>query len=224
MKTDEYKTVEAFLDDVRLLFNNTKLFYTKHSVEHSSTVELEKAFCSKLVDCGFGVGGVGYGRGERSSSPPSLTLKIPKSHLISPPVGKTRKTSSSSDSSHPSRRGSLPQSVSSNKSALSIPKSGQTGTKPGSTGRPPVRLKVTRSRAWVEEYASSNDPVKIFMASVYDCHDAAGTYIAEIFHELPSRQEYPEYYRVITEPLDLNMIKKNAEVCVHYTIMCMYYM
>ena len=192
--------MDSFLDDVRLLFDNAKLFYDASSEEHISTVELEKAFAGKLADCGVGVA---KRKGQSPLSPPSLTLKIPKSHLISLPGSKTRKTSSSSDSS---RRSSLSQ-------LLSTSKSGQSTSKTGSAGRQPVRLKVTRSRAWVEEWANSNNPVKLFMSAVYDHHDSSGAYVAEIFHELPSRQDYPDYYRVITEPLDLNMIKKNTEVC-----------
>ena len=202
--------MDSFLDDVRLLFDNTKLFYSSQSDEHVSTVELERAFAGKLVDCGIGV--AERKRGERLMSPPSLTLKIPKSHLINLPGSKTRKSSSSSESSHQSRRSSLTQSTSASKSAPSTSKTGQTGFKTGQTGKLPIRLKVTRSRAWVEEYSNSNDPVKMFMSAVYDYHDTSGSYVAEIFHELPSRQDYPEYYRVITEPLDLNMIKKNIEV------------
>ena len=197
---------------MRLLFSNTKLFYARSSDEYCSTSELERAFTKKLVECGCSVQGMTYGQGQRSTSPPNLTLKIPKSHLISTPAGKSRKTSLSSESSHQSRRSSLSQLLSTGKSVPSVPKTSQTAAKTGSTGRLPVRLKVTRSRAWVEEYAESNDPVRIFMSSVYDYHDLTGVYVAEIFHELPSRQDYPEYYRVITEPLDLNMIKKNTEV------------
>ena len=218
--------MESFLDDVRLLFNNTTLFYPHDSEEYSSTVELEGAFTRKLADCGCGttVGGGGGGedgRGQSSPSPPSLTLKIPKSHLITPPTGKSRKTSISSESSHASRRSSLSQLLSSSSKpgstsySQSAQKTNQSGSKTGSSSRHGLRLKVTRSRAWIEEYASSDDPVKIFMASVYDYHDATGSYVAEVFHELPSRQDYPEYYRVITEPLDLNMIKKNTEVHAH---------
>ena len=47
-------------------------------------------------------------------------------------------------------------------------------------------MKVTRSKAWLEEYVQSNDPVKIFLAAVYDYHDSSGEFVAEVFHELPS--------------------------------------
>ena len=212
--------MELFLDDVRLLFTNTKLFYPQDSEEHCSTVELEKAFSRKLADCGCGTSGSGDADGGQGSPRPSLTLKIPKSHLITPPTGKSQKIVGISDeSSQPKRRSSLSQILSSSGKhggsySGSAQKIGQSSSK---GGRPPLRLKVTRSRAWVEEYASSDDPVKIFVASVYDYHDGAGSYVAEVFHELPSRQDYPEYYRVITEPLDLNIIKKNTEVCVQYS-------
>jgi hypothetical protein len=222
LRTDEYRTVELFLNDIRLLFNNTKLFYPRDSDEYRSTVELEKAFTQKLADSGCGTSGSGGGaaedgRDQGSSSLPSLTLKIPKSHLITPPTGKSQKNVSISDESNqPRRRSSLSQMLSSNSKhgsySGSAQKTGQSSSKGGAASRPPLRLKVTRSRAWVEEYASSDDPVKIFMASIYDYHDGTGSYVAEVFHELPSRQDYPEYYRVITEPLDLNIIKKNTEV------------
>ncbi len=32
-------------------------------------------------------------------------------------------------------------------------------------------------------------------------------------HCLP--QDYPEYYRIISEPIDLGMLKRNIEVWVH---------
>ena len=213
--------MELFLNDIRLLFTNTKLFYPHDSEEHRSTVELEKAFTRKLADCGCGTSGLGdandAGGGQRSPRP-SLTLKIPKSHLITPPTGKSQKIAGISDESNqPKRRSSLSQILSSSGKhggsySGSAQKIGQSSSKGGAANRPPLCLKVTRSRAWVEEYASSDDPVKIFVASVYDYHDGAGSYVAEVFHELPSRQDYPEYYRVITEPLDLNIIKKNTEV------------
>ena len=38
----------------------------------------------------------------------------------------------------------------------------------GSPSGTRVRMKMTRSRAWVEEYASSNDPMKLLLAAVYD--------------------------------------------------------
>ena len=40
-----------------------------------------------------------------------------------------------------------------------------------------------------------------------------GSEVAYPHWRLSFLQDYPEYYRIITEPIDLNMIKKNVEVC-----------
>ena len=58
----------------------------------------------------------------------------------------------------------------------------------------------------------SDDPLRVYFALVYNFHDSSGDFVAEVFHALPSRKEYPEYYRIITEPIDLNIIKKNVDV------------
>ena len=47
-------------------------------------------------------------------------------------------------------------------------------------------MKVTRSKAWLAEYAQSVDPVKIYLAAVYDYHSMSGEFVSEVFHELPS--------------------------------------
>ena len=65
----------------------------------------------------------------------------------------------------------------------------------------------------MEEYAASEDPVKMFLAAVCGYHDpASGDSVAEPFMQLPSRTLYPEYYKVITQPIDINTIIKNTEV------------
>jgi protein polybromo-1 len=73
------------------------------------------------------------------------------------------------------------------------------------------RSKLTRSKAWLQGYMSSGDPLKLFLAAVYEHTDSTGVCIAEVFHELPSAKDYPEYYEVITEPIDLHTIKRNLE-------------
>ena len=49
-------------------------------------------------------------------------------------------------------------------------------------------VKATRSKAWLDEYTTSSDPIKIFLAAVYAYHDSNGEYIAQPFLELPSRK------------------------------------
>ena len=71
-------------------------------------------------------------------------------------------------------------------SSLHAP-SDQSGARGSQSGaKPAVRMKLTRSKAWLREYNSSDDPVKMLLAAVYDCHDLSGEFVAEPFHELPS--------------------------------------
>ena len=51
-----------------------------------------------------------------------------------------------------------------------------------------VKIKTTRSKAWLEGYRASDDPIRIFYADVYSYHDAGGEYIAQPFIEMPSRK------------------------------------
>ena len=75
----------------------------------------------------------------------------------------------------------MTQAVTPTSSELSTP-----GSKSGSSGRAALHVKVTRSKAWLAEYTQSVDPVKIYLAAVYDYHSASGEFVSEVFHELPS--------------------------------------
>ena len=78
----------------------------------------------------------------------------------------------------------ITQAVTPTSSELSVP--GHAGSKSGSSRRAALHVKVTRSKAWLAEYAQSTDPVKIYLAAVYHYHSASGEFVSEVFHELPS--------------------------------------
>ena len=74
---------------------------------------------------------------------------------------------------------------------LRIPKDQLRGLSAGKTGqsgssRLQLRTKLTRSKAWLQEYLTSEDPLKMYMAAVYEHTDPTGVCVAEVFHELPS--------------------------------------
>uniref|UniRef100_A0A8C4QAN4 Polybromo 1 n=1 Tax=Eptatretus burgeri TaxID=7764 RepID=A0A8C4QAN4_EPTBU len=54
--------------------------------------------------------------------------------------------------------------------------------------------------------------------TVVSLSDSAGRLISELFHRLPSRQQYPDYYEVIKEPIDLKMIAHRIEAGSYCTI------
>ena len=195
MKTNNYKTVQDFLTDVKLLFDNIKTFYSPSSFEFKAAVNLKAVFHNHLAEFGF------CHRTGSISPVSSLTLRIPKVQLPSlqspRPLTRSQRMSSSSESS-----------ISTNKSTPTTSK--PPPAKTSSAGK--TSAKGTRSRAWIDEYLGSDDPFKIYLAQVYGHHDSSGDYVAESFHSLPSRKEYPEYYRIISEPIDLGTIKKKVDV------------
>lgn len=49
--------------------------------------------------------------------------------------------------------------------------------------------------------------------------DNTGRLLRQIFMYLPSKKDYPDYYKVITDPIDLSTIEakiKNNKVCVQF--------
>lgn len=99
------------------------------------------------------------------ASPPSLTLRIPKDQIRGLSSGKTGQ-SSTKPSSKPGQ--------------VKPP-----STEPSATSSR-LHSKVTRSKAWLQDYLSSADPLKMYLAAVYDHTDPFGVCVAEVFHELPS--------------------------------------
>ena len=55
-------------------------------------------------------------------------------------------------------------------------------------------------------------PYRLLLDAVYELQDGEGRLIWEMFEELPSRQDYPEYYKVIKDPLDLQTVESKIRV------------
>ena len=51
-----------------------------------------------------------------------------------------------------------------------------------------------------------------FKTVKYSEADDGVRYLCEMFVELPSKSEYPDYYEVIHQPIDLMTIQRNIEV------------
>ncbi|CAL1527080.1 unnamed protein product [Lymnaea stagnalis] len=49
--------------------------------------------------------------------------------------------------------------------------------------------------------------LKMLFSTVYDYNDVNGRLLRPIFMVLPSRKDYPDYYQVIMEPIDMTMIE-----------------
>jgi len=56
---------------------------------------------------------------------------------------------------------------------------------------------------------SFKDRFKAIWDSVRECTDAHGRVLSALFMDLPSAEDYPDYYEVIDNPVSLSVIKKN---------------
>jgi hypothetical protein len=53
------------------------------------------------------------------------------------------------------------------------------------------------------------------LAAVRATKDGSGRFLCEIFEELPSAEEYPDYFELISNPIDLETIEENiTKKCV----------
>ncbi|KAL7062634.1 hypothetical protein AAHC03_0883 [Spirometra sp. Aus1] len=100
--------------------------------------------------------------------------------------------------------------VSAPRRRLGVPMSGSTSASPsmdasGSDTRRPIgRHPMTAEEAKTKRLSN------LFHA-VYNYVDEHGHYPRDTFMVLPSKEEYPDYYTVITEPIDLTMIKERMD-------------
>lgn len=65
---------------------------------------------------------------------------------------------------------------------------------PSSSKRLSNAGKTTRSRAWLDEYTSSGDPIKIYFADIFSYHDGNGDYVSQPFIDLPSAKVMSFYF------------------------------
>ncbi|CAF1185958.1 unnamed protein product [Rotaria magnacalcarata] len=155
IRTDEYRTLEQFIDDIQLLLNNAKIFYRKNSNEWRDANDLSKYFFSKIND-----------------ENPNRKRMLKKNNEIDndETIDKKRRV---------------------NRQSNGI---------------------VTNDTTIKVEREESNDNLSIdpyyfeeFFTAIYNAN-LNDRVMSEIFLFLPSRKFYPDYYLIVTNPIDLKMI------------------
>ena len=77
---------------------------------------------------------------------------------------------------------------------------------------PEVLRSVSSSRVNTNEKLSEISRIcERIYRKVLSHKDAGGHFVTTLFMELPSRKEYPDYYKVITDPIELTSIGKKIE-------------
>ena len=78
-------------------------------------------------------------------------------------------------------------------------------------GRPPLSKPVATT-------GSDNESKHALLEIVVTHTDAAGRKLSEVFEELPSKMEYPDYYKVIKKPIDLRTIRRKLNKDIYPTM------
>ncbi|CAF2917299.1 unnamed protein product [Rotaria sp. Silwood2] len=157
IRTDEYQTLEQFIDDIELLLTNAKTFYRKNSNEFRDANDLSKYFYSKI-----------------NNENPNQKRISKKNHEIDNEEVIEKK-----------RRGS--------RQSNEILTNGTT-----------IKVECDES--------NNNNNISIdtyyfeeFFTAMYNAN-INERIMSEIFLFLPSRKLYPDYYLIVTNPIDLKMV------------------
>ncbi|CAF1411121.1 unnamed protein product [Adineta ricciae] len=156
IRTDEYQTIEQFIDDIQLLINNAKTFYRRNSNEWRDANNLSKYLNSKLSD-------------EQSNHkrPPKKNNEIDAEESI----GKKRRPHQQSHDTLSNGATNIKAESNNNNNNLSI------------------------DPYYLEEFFTA-----IYNATIEQ------RAMVDIFLFLPSRKLYPDYYLVVTQPIDLKIV------------------
>ncbi|CAF3059741.1 unnamed protein product [Rotaria sp. Silwood2] len=158
IRTDEYQTLEQFIDDIELLLTNAKTFYRKNSNECRDANDLSKYFYSKI-----------------NNENPNQKRISKKNHEIDNEEVIEKK-----------RRGSRQSNE--------------------------ILTNGTTIKVECDESNNNNNNISIdtyyfeeFFTAIYNAN-INERIMSEIFLFLPSRKLYPDYYLIVTNPIDLKMV------------------
>ncbi|CAF0899175.1 unnamed protein product [Rotaria sp. Silwood1] len=172
IRTDEYQTLEQFIDDIELLLTNARTFYRKNSNECRDANDLSKYFYSRL---------------NNENSNQKRILK--KNHEID-----------NEEIIEKKRRGS--------RQSNGILTNGTT-----------IKIEHDESNNNNNDNNFSIDPYYFeeFFTAIYNANINERV-MSEIFLFLPSRKLYPDYYLIVTNPIDLKMIATKIQKSQYLTL------
>ena len=78
-----------------------------------------------------------------------------------------------------------------------------------------VKMLMSRKEKLLEKNAApkakaSNEKVAVLLAAVKTATDHRGRILSTVFVDLPSKVDYPDYYREISQPIDLKRIESTS--------------
>lgn len=88
-------------------------------------------------------------------------------------------------------------------------KKGKKSVATATTSLPEERRKSSRRSA--DGDAGLKKRLKIFYKTLIDFVDGTGRSLITLFMEKPSKKDYPDYYQIITEPIDMKTIEHNIK-------------
>ncbi|CAF3715671.1 unnamed protein product [Rotaria sordida] len=167
IRTDEYQTLEQFIDDIELLLTNAKTFYRKNSNECRDANDLSKYFYSKIND-----------ENPNQKQIAKKINEIDNEEII-----------------EKKRRGSRQSNgILTNGTTIKIE-------------REESNNNISIDSYYLEEFFTA-----IYNANINE------RVMSEIFLFLPSRKLYPDYYLIVTNPIDLKMIATKIQKDQYLTL------
>ncbi|VEN56895.1 unnamed protein product [Callosobruchus maculatus] len=179
LRTDEYENVDELQSDIELLVNNTKSFYKRTSQEHKDASELWELFIStknKLLN----------GEEDNHKKGPNNKQAQPQQQSKISRRSMTTRTDHRNNQNHDTHEDEDDEDDVEEVKPVENKKDSTSAAKP----------KSGKKRNSFEE----------LYAAVMTAKDEHHKPLHHPFKLLPSKKEYPEYYEVVEQPIDLKMI------------------
>ncbi|CAH8519270.1 unnamed protein product [Dicrocoelium dendriticum] len=181
IKSSEYESIDDMAADINLIVANTKAFYPASTTEFAKAVELQEVFDKE---------------------------RYRVQALVAASSASTASSASSKTAHNRIRRRRRPKREEPDDDEVesaSIAASEDSHIAPSETSTTNLTTSSQRSSGAFES------PYEMLFAAIAKFIDEDGRSLAHTFTYLPSREEYPVYYAVIEEPIDLRMIARRIQ-------------
>lgn len=181
--TKQYLNLNEMLDDLNIMFKNALKYNKSDSQIYKNALELQKHCFIKAKE---------YSDYEPSNDDVSVESEEDEEEILLVPVGK-KSPIAATPYRYKKSNASTPVTISLNTSSYESKKT-------LSSSKPQSEIDVLLRRRFKQ----------LYKCLINYCEDD-GRYPIDLFMEKPSKKDYPDYYEVIKEPIDMKTIDANIK-------------
>jgi len=203
LKTEEYESFKQFDADIQLLFNNAIQFYTVDSVKHKDAQELLELYESEKQK-----------RSIDAESIEEAATRVSQKTIKKNPQAICKADPDEEEAQDEQEEEEDTKNTSGSTASLRKRKSIASTSFIKSKAAPKKRasLDEAQTSSVVKKQSYSTENLNLYLEDYLDAicsyQDETQRYLANVFYILPSAKDYPDYYEIITKPIDLKQIAR----------------